>query len=93
MKRIQNLVIKLFKDGTAPTHSLAIAAFGLALFLPFIGFALGFIARTQIAFSEGKYSGDRLALAAILVAPFAQFSTLIFGAVWALASVLFVGPY
>ncbi len=91
MKWISNWASRVFRDGTAPTHSLAVAAFGLAFFLPFIGFALGFIARTQIAFSDGKYSGDRLALAAIIVAPIAQFSTLIIGAVSVLASVLFLG--
>lgn len=85
MKWISNWASRVFKDGTAPTHSLAVAAFGLAFFLPFIGFTLGFIARTQIAFSEGKYSGDRLALAAIIVAPIAQFSTFILGFLWLVA--------
>lgn len=93
MKRIQIWATSIFKDGTAPTHSLAIAAFGLAFFMPFIGFALAFIARTQIAFSDGKYSGDRLALAAIIIAPLAQFSTLIFGAIWVLAMMAIPGGF
>lgn len=93
MKRIQEWAARLFKDGIAPTHSLAIAAFGLAFFVPFIGFALGFIARTQIAFSEGRFSGDRLALAAIIIAPLAQFPTLIFGAIWVLAMVAIPGNF
>ncbi len=93
MKRLQIWATSIFKDGTAPTHSLAIAAFGLAFFMPFIGFALAFIARTQIAFSDGKYSGDRLALAAIIIAPLAQLSTLIFGAIWVLAMVVIPGNF
>jgi hypothetical protein len=45
---------------------------------------LAFVARTRIAFSNGKYSGDRLAVAALIIAPIMQFSTFIVGAVWLL---------
>ncbi len=85
MKQLTNRIVSLLKDGPAPTHPLAITAIGLAFFMPFIGFVLGFVARTQIAFSGDKYSGDRLALAAIVVAPIAQFSTLIVGFLWLVA--------
>ena len=91
MKRIKNWGVNLFKDGTAPTHSLAVIAFALSFFIPVVGFVLGFIARTQIAFSQGKYSGDRLALSAIIIAPIAQFSTLILAALFALAMVVVPG--
>lgn len=76
----------LIKDGPGETHPLAIAAIGLALFVPILGFLVAFIARTQIAFSEGRYTGDRLALGAMFIAPIAQFSTLILGAIWILVT-------
>lgn len=59
---------------------MAVTAFGLAFVMPVIGFILAFVARTRIAFSNGKYSGDRLAVAALVIAPIMQFSTLILGA-------------
>lgn len=86
MKQIQKWIVDLFKDGPASTHPLAIAAFSLSFFVPGVGFVLGFVARTQIAFSEGRYSGDRLALAAIFIAPLVQFSTLLLGALWLVAT-------
>lgn len=84
MKQIRRWVERFVKDESGETHPLAVTAFGLAFVLPVIGFFLAFIARTQIAFSNGKYSGDRMALAAIVIAPIMQFSTFIVGAVWLL---------
>lgn len=65
------------KEPGTELHPLAITAFGLSFFMPIAGFIMGFIARTNIAYSNGKYAGDRLALWAILIAPVAQLSTII----------------
>jgi hypothetical protein len=93
MNTIRHNLQSLIKDGPGDTHPLAITAIGLALFFPILGFLIAFIARTQIAYSQGRYSGDRLALAAIIIAPLAQFSTLIFGAIWVLAMVVIPGNF
>jgi len=80
-------IAKLLGFNKAPgteLHPLAITAFGLSFFMPIAGFIMGFIARTNIAYSNGKYSGDRLALWAILIAPVAQFSTIILAVAFAL---------
>ena len=84
MKRVGERLASFVKDGPGETHPLAIAAISLAVVFPIIGFVVAFIARTQIAFSEGKYSGDKLAFGAMIIAPVMQFSTLIFGAAWVL---------
>ncbi len=86
MNKNRQKLQSLIKDGPGETHPLAIAAIGLALFVPILGFLVAFVARTQIAFSEGKYSGDRLALGAMWIAAIAQFSTLILGAIWILVT-------
>ncbi len=86
MNKNRQKLQSLIKDGPGETHPLAIAAIGLALFVPILGFLVAFIARTQIAFSEGRYTGDRLALGAMFIAPIAQFSTLILGAIWILVT-------
>lgn len=80
MKSIRAKLTSIFKDGPGEPHPLAITAFGLAFVIPVIGFVLAFVARSRIAFSNGKYSGDRLAVAALVIAPIMQFSTLILGA-------------
>lgn len=86
MNKNRQKLQSLIKDGPGETHPLAITAIGLALFVPILGFLVAFIARTQIAFSEGRYTGDRLALGAMFIAPIAQFSTLILGAIWTLVT-------
>ncbi len=86
MNKNRQKLQSLIKDGPGETHPLAITAIGLALFVPILGFLVAFIARTQIAFSEGRYTGDRLALGAMFIAPIAQFSTLILGAIWILVT-------
>lgn len=82
MRSIREKLASVFRDGPGEPHPLAITAFGLAFVMPVIGFILAFVARTRIAFSNGKYSGDRLAVAALVIAPIMQFSTLILGAVF-----------
>jgi hypothetical protein len=82
MRNNRHKLQSLIKDGPGETHPLALTAVGLAIFVPILGFLVAFVARTQIAFSEGKYSGDRLALGAMWIAPIAQFSTLVLGALW-----------
>lgn len=84
MRSIRERLASIFQDGPGEPHPLAITAFGLAFVWPVIGFILAFVARSRIAFSNGKYSGDRLAVAALVIAPIMQFSTLIAGAVWLL---------
>ena len=84
MRFIRAKLASIFQDGPGEPHPLAITAFGLAFVWPVIGFILAFVARSRIAFSNGKYSGDRLAVAALVIAPIMQFSTLIAGAVWLL---------
>ncbi len=84
MRSIRAKLASVFQDGPGETHPLAITAFGLAFVWPVIGFILAFIARSRIAFSNGKHSGDRLAVAALIIAPIMQFSTFIVGAVWLL---------
>ncbi len=84
MRSIRAKLASIFQDGPGEPHPLAITAFGLAFVWPVIGFILAFVARSRIAFSNGKYSGDRLAVAALVIAPIMQFSTLIAGAVWLL---------
>lgn len=84
MRYIRAKLASIFQDGPGEPHPLAITAFGLAFVWPVIGFILAFVARSRIAFSNGKYSGDRLAVAALVIAPIMQFSTLIAGAVWLL---------
>lgn len=86
MNKNRQKLQSLIKDGPGETHPLAITAIGLTLFVPILGFLVAFIARTQIAFSEGRYTGDRLALGAMFIAPIAQFSTLILGAIWILVT-------
>ncbi len=86
MNKNRQKLQSLIKDGPGETNPLAITAIGLALFVPILGFLVAFIARTQIAFSEGRYTGDRLALGAMFIAPIAQFSTLILGAIWILVT-------
>lgn len=82
MRSIRAKLASIFQDGPGEPHPLAITAFGLAFAMPVIGFILAFVARTRIAFSNGRYSGDRLAVAALVIAPIAQFSTLILGAIY-----------
>ena len=84
MRSVRAKLASIFQDGPGEPHPLAITAFGLAFVWPVIGFILAFVARSRIAFSNGKYSGDRLAVAALVIAPIMQFSTLIAGAVWLL---------
>ena len=84
MRSIRAKLASIFHDGPGEPHPLAITAFGLAFVMPVIGFILAFVARTRIAFSNGKHSGDRLAVAALIIAPIMQFSTFIVGAVWLL---------
>lgn len=81
MRSIRAKLISIVQDGPGEPHPLAITAFGLAFVMPIIGFVLAFVARSRIAFSNGKYSGDRLAVAALVIAPIMQFSTFIIGAV------------
>lgn len=81
MRSMRAKLASIFQDGPGEPHPLAITAFGLAFVWPVIGFILAFVARSRIAFSNGKYSGDRLAVAALVIAPIMQFSTLIAGAV------------
>lgn len=87
MIRLRDKLVSLLKDGPGELHPLAIASIALAFLWPPIGFFLGFIARTQIAFSNGKYSGDRLALIAIITAPVMQFQIFIIGALYLLFTV------
>lgn len=82
MRSIRAKLAVIFQDGPGEPHPLAITAFGLAFVMPVIGFVLAFVARSRIAFSNGTYSGDRLAVAALVVAPIMQFSTLILGAIY-----------
>lgn len=82
MRFIRAKLASIFQDGPGEPHPLAITAFGLAFVWPVIGFILAFVARSRIAFSNGKYSGDRLAVAALVIAPIMQFSTLILGAIY-----------
>lgn len=82
MRSIRANLASIFQDGPGEPHPLAITAFGLAFVWPVIGFILAFVARARIAFSNGKYSGDRLAVAALVIAPIMQFSTLILGAIY-----------
>lgn len=82
MRSIRAKLVSIFQDGPGEPHPLAITAFGLAFVMPVIGFILAFVARTRIAFSNGRYSGDRLAIAALVIAPIMQFSTLILGAIY-----------
>lgn len=81
MRSIRAKLASIFRDGPGEPHPLALTAFGLAFVMPVIGFILAFVARSRIAFSNGKYSGDRLAVAALVIAPIMQFSTFIIGAV------------
>lgn len=82
MRSIRAKLAAIFQDGQGEPHPLAITAFGFAFVMPVIGFILAFVARSRIAFSNGKYSGDRLAVAALVIAPIMQFSTLILGAIY-----------
>jgi len=82
MRSIRAKLGSIFQDGPGETHPLAMTAFGLAFVWPVIGFILAFVARSRIAFSNGKYSGDRLAVAALVIAPIMQFSTLILGGIY-----------
>jgi preprotein translocase subunit SecG len=82
MRSIGAKLASIFQDGPGEAHPLAITAFGLAFVWPVIGFILAFVARSRIAFSNGKYSGDRLAVAALVIAPIMQFSTLILGGIY-----------
>ncbi len=82
MRSIRAKLASIFQDGPGEPHPLALTALGLAFVMPIMGFVLAFVARSRIAFSNGKYSGDRLAVAALVIAPIMQFSTLILGAIY-----------